>query len=200
MNRKVLSLLFVLIIAALTCYTVTAAVSEFSADFTSTDAKGKIATGKIFIKDTKIRQETTAEGQTAITILRMDKKVSWTLMPDAKQYMEMALPFDPSHPSSDNATNAIEYDTTVIGNETINGYDCEVIQYTYKNKKYGILVQWLAKKLNFPVKSQTKDSKGKVTSTMEYQNIKTGGIADSLFEIPDGYTKLGLSFKIPGMK
>jgi outer membrane lipoprotein-sorting protein len=197
MNRKVLYLLLVIIIAALTCYTVTAAMAEFSADFTSTDAKGKIATGKTFIKDNKIRQEITAEGQTAITILRMDKKVSWTLMPANKQYMEMAIPFDPSHPSSDNTA---EYDSTIIGNETINGYDCEVIQYTYKNKKYGILVQWNAKKLNFAIKYQTKDSKGKVTSTMEYKNIKTGGNADSLFEIPAGYTKFSMDFKIPGMK
>ena len=188
-----------MIIAALTCYTVSAAMAEFSADFTSTDAKGKIATGKYFIKNNNIRQEITAEGQNAITILRMDKKVSWTLMPESKQYMEMALPFDPSHPSSDNTTE-YEYEMKTIGHETINGYDCDVIQYTYKNKKYGILVQWLAKKLNFPVKYQTKGSNGKVTSTMEYQNIKTGGINDSLFEIPDGYTKLGISFKIPGMK
>jgi outer membrane lipoprotein-sorting protein len=197
MYRKVLNLLFGLIITALTCYTVSAAMAEFSADFTATDAKGKIATGKTFIKDNKIRQETTAEGETAISILRMDKKVSWTLMPANKQYMEMAISFDPSHPSS---SNEVEYESTVIGNETINGYDCEVIQYTYKNKKYGILVQWMAKKLNFAIKYQTKDSNGKVTSTMEYKNIKTGGIADSLFEIPDGYTKLGISFKIPGMK
>jgi outer membrane lipoprotein-sorting protein len=197
MNRKVLYLLLVIIIAALTCYTVTAAMAEFSADFTSTDAKGKIATGKTFIKDNKIRQEITAEGQTAITILRMDKKVSWTLMPANKQYMEMAISFDPSQPASG---NEIEYDSTVIGNETINGYDCEVIQYTYKNKKHGILVQWKAKKLNFAIKYQTKDSNGKVTSTMEYKNIKTGGIVDSLFEIPAGYTKFSMDFKIPGMK
>jgi outer membrane lipoprotein-sorting protein len=199
MNRKVLYLFFVMIIAALTCYTVTAAMSEFSADFTSTDAKGKIATGKTFIKNNKIRQEITTEGETAISILRMDQKVSWTLMPANKQYMEMAIPFDPSHPSNEAGTE-YEYEMKTIGHETINGYDCEVIQYTYKKKKYGILVQWIATKLNFAIKYQNKDSNGKVTSTMEYKNIKIGGIADSLFEIPAGYTKFSMDFKIPGMK
>ena len=199
MYRKVLGLFLVMMITVLTCYTVRAAISEFSADFTMTDAKGKVATGKTFIKENKIRQESVAEGQTAITILRMDKKVSWTLMPENKQYMEIAIPFDPSHPVEE-AGPEFEYETQTIGRETINGYDCEMIQYTYKKKKYGTLVQWISQKLNFAVKYQTKDSKGKVISTMEYKNIKTGGVADSLFEIPDGYTKLGISFKLPGMK
>lgn len=166
---------------------------EFSADMTMTDAKGKVASGKIFMKGQKIRQEITDEGQTNVAILRLDKKVSWTLLPE-NQYMEVAMPFDTSRPED----SGIEYETTELGNETINGYECKVIQYTYKEKKYGILVQWIANKLNFTIKSQTKNSKGKVTNTMEYSNIKVGNQPDSLFEIPSGYQKMGLPFKLPG--
>jgi outer membrane lipoprotein-sorting protein len=76
-----------------------------------------------------------------------------------------------------------------------------LIQYAYKKKKYGILVQWFSQRLNFAIKYQTKESSnGKVTSTVEYKNIKTGGIADSLFEVPDGYTRMSIPFKMPGMK
>lgn len=168
---------------------------EFSADMTTTDAKGKVATGKIFIKGyQKIRQEISAEGQTSVTILRLDKKVSWTLMPE-NQYLEVAMPFDTQHPED----SGIEYETTEIGNETINGYDCKVTQYTYKQKKYGILIQWVSTKLNFAIKSQSKNAKGKVTNTIEYTNIKTSAQPDSLFEIPSGYQKMGLPFKLPGM-
>ncbi len=170
-----------------------AAGPEFSADMTMTDAKGKVASGKIFMKGQKIRQEITDEGQTNVAILRLDKKVSWTLLPE-NQYMEVAMPFDTSRPED----SGIEYETKELGNETINGYECKVIQYTYKEKKYGILVQWIANKLNFAIKSQTKNSKGKVTNTMEYSNIKVGNQPDSLFEIPSGYQKMGLPFKLPG--
>ncbi|MGE5605826.1 MAG: DUF4412 domain-containing protein [Bacteroidota bacterium] len=199
MYRKILIFFLVMMIVALTRHTIAAVVAEFSADFTMTGANGEVATGKTFIKGDKIRQETAAEGETMIIILRMDKKVSWTLMPDMKQYMEATISFDPAHPSG-NAGTEYEYETKTIGHEKVNGYDCDVIQFTYKKTKYGVLVQWFSPKLNFAVKYQTKDSKGKVTSTMEYKNIKTANVADSLFEIPAGYSKFSMDFKAPGME
>ena len=185
---------FLLLVVMVVSTGIGAAGPEFSADMTMTDAKGKVASGKIFMKGQKIRQETTAEGQTTVTILRMDKKVSWTLMPE-NQYMEVAIPVDTQNPEA----SGIEYDMAEIGSETINGYDCKVVQYTYKEKKYGILTQWISKKLNFAIKFESKDKKGKVTSTVVYSNIKTGTQPDSLFEIPAGYKKFGLNFKLPGM-
>ena len=38
--------------------------------------------------------------QVSVTILRLDKKVSWTLLPE-QQYMEVNLPFDPNQPNLD---------------------------------------------------------------------------------------------------
>ena len=187
MNRKMVSLFLAIMIAVLTCHTVAATVAEFSADFTMTE-NGNVITGKTFIKGDKIRKEAAVEGASVITILRSDKKVAWTLMPDEKQYIEIGLPFDPARPSGEVGTE-YAYDRKTIGHEKVNGYDCDVIQYTYKKKIYGVLVQWFSSKLNFAVKYQTKDTNGKVTSTQEYQNIKTGSVADSLFEIPAGYTK-----------
>ncbi len=196
MVRKTLSLLVVMMMITITCYTVTAAISEFSADFTLTEAGGKVVTGKTFIKGSKIRKEATVEGANVITILRPDKKVVWTLMPEEKQYIEIGLAFDPARPSDDAGTE-YAFDKKTIGHERVNGYDCDVIQYTYKKKEYGILVQWFSAKLNFAIKYQTKDSKGKVTSTQEYKNIKIKTMADSLFEIPAGYDKFSMDFKMP---
>jgi outer membrane lipoprotein-sorting protein len=178
-------------IAVLTCHIVAAAGAEFSADFTMTE-NGNVITGKTFIKGDKIRKEATVQGQTAITILRPDKKVVWTLTPNDKQYIEFGLTFDPARPSGDVGTE-YAYDKKTIGHEKVNGYDCDVIQYTYKKKIYGVLVQWFSPKLNFAVKYQTKDASGKVTSTQEYKNIKTGNVANSLFEIPAGYTKFSMN-------
>jgi outer membrane lipoprotein-sorting protein len=172
---------------------VLAKAPEFSADIVITDAKGKTNLGKVYIKgNEKIRQETTADDETTVTILRLDKKVSWTLLPD-NQYMEVKMSFDPNQPNSE-----YEYEMTELGEETVNGYPCKIVQYTYKNKKYGVLKQWVSEKLGYSVKIETKDAKGK-TSTIEYKNIKEGKQPDSLFEIPKGYEKFELPFGIPGM-
>lgn len=191
MYRKILSLFFITIIAVLNCHTVPAAVAEFSADFTMAE-NGNVVTGKTFIKGNKIRKEAAVQGEKVITILRPDKKVAWTLMPDEKQYIEIGLTFDPARPSADAGTE-YAYDQKTTGHEKVNGYDCDVIQYTYKKKIYGVLVQWFSSKLNCAIKYQTKDTNGKVTSTQEYKNIKTGKVADSLFEIPSGYTKFSMN-------
>jgi outer membrane lipoprotein-sorting protein len=191
MYRKILSLFLVIMIAVLTCHTVAAAVAEFSADFTMTE-NGNVITGKTFIKGNKIRKVAAVQGQTVITILRPDKKVAWTLMPDEKQYIEIGLAFDPARPSADAGTE-YAYDQKTIGHEKVNGYDCDVIQYAYKKKIYGVLVQWFSSKLNFAIKYQIRDTNGKVISTQEYKNIKTGNVADSLFEIPAGYTKFSMN-------
>ena len=194
MQKKLSLVLSLLLTVTGLFYTaIPAMAAEFSADFTMTDAKGKVATGKIYIKGDKIRQEIEAEGQANITILRLDKKISWTLLPE-NQYMEFALQDIPTQLQKDE-----EYETTSLGRETVNGYDCQVTQYTYKNKKAGILVYWVCQNFGYPVKIQTKDAKGKITSITEYKNIKTEGLADSLFEVPAGYEKMGFSLKSLGL-
>jgi outer membrane lipoprotein-sorting protein len=193
MSKRVF-LFGIILVLTVSCFSgVLAKAPEFSADIVITDAKGKTNLGKVYIKgNEKIRQETTADGETSVTILRLDKKLSWTLLPD-NQYMEVKMPFDPNQPNPD-----YEYEITELGEETINGYQCKIVQYTYKNKKYGVLKQWVSEKLGYSVKIETKDAKGKI-STIEYKNIKEGKQPDSLFEIPKGYEKFELPFGIPGM-
>jgi outer membrane lipoprotein-sorting protein len=186
--RLVILLAVVLIFSGL----VLAATPEFSGEMILTDAKGKVTQGKIYVQGTeKIRQETSAGDEVSVTILRLDKKVSWTLLPD-QQYMEVNLPFDPNQPNLD-----LEYEMKTLGSETVNGYPCQIIQYTYKDRKYGVLVQWFSEELGFAVKTQTKDGKGKVTSTVEYRNIVEGKQPDELFEIPSGYSKFSIIPKLP---
>lgn len=184
-----------LILALVLSFGVLAIGPEFSADMTMKDAKNKVVTGKYFMKSMKMRQEITMDQGTSITILRMDKKVGWTLLPN-NQYMEVAVNFDPNNPE---VNKDMQYDKAVLGNEKVNGYDCQIVQYTFKEKKYGIVVQWIANQLQFAVRTQTKDSGGKITSTTDYTNIKQGPQPDSLFEIPAGYEKMKLNFKLPGM-
>lgn len=190
-KRLALSLVILIAVVLLYCGFVLAASPEFSADMIVTDAKGNVTTGKIYMKgNEKVRQEVKSGDDVSVTILRLDKKVSWTLMPE-KQYMEVAFNFDPNQLNPDFA-----YEMKTIGNETVNGYSCQVVEYVYKDKKLGSLVQWIADDLGFAVKTQTKNARGKVESTVEYKNIAVGPQPDNLFEIPAGYKKFSL-FQLP---
>ncbi|NLW08696.1 MAG: DUF4412 domain-containing protein [Firmicutes bacterium] len=190
-KRLALSLVILIAAVLLYCGFVLAASPEFSADMIVTDAKGNVTTGKIYMKgNEKVRQEVKSGDDVSVTILRLDKKVSWTLMPE-KQYMEVAFNFDPNQLNPDFA-----YEMKTIGNETVNGYSCQVVEYVYKDKKLGSLVQWIADDLGFAVKTQTKNARGKVESTVEYKNIAVGPQPDNLFEIPAGYKKFSL-FQLP---
>jgi len=190
-KRLALSLVILIAAVLLYCGFVLAASPEFSADMIVTDAKGNVTTGKIYMKgNEKGRQEVKSGDDVSVTILRLDKKVSWTLMPE-KQYMEVAFNFDPNQLNPDFA-----YEMKTIGNETVNGYSCQVVEYVYKDKKLGSLVQWIADDLGFAVKTQTKNARGKVESTVEYKNIAVGPQPDNLFEIPAGYKKFSL-FQLP---
>ena len=190
-KRLALSLVILIAAVLLYCGFVLAASPEFSADMIVTDAKGNVTTGKIYMKgNKKVRQEVKSGDDVSVTILRLDKKVSWTLMPE-KQYMEVAFNFDPNQLNPDFA-----YEMKTIGNETVNGYSCQVVEYVYKDKKLGSLVQWIADDLGFAVKTQTKNARGKVESTVEYKNIAVGLQPDNLFEIPAGYKKFSL-FQLP---
>ena len=190
MKRFFVTLLSASLLALVSGYAAFAAQPGFSADFKATDAKGKVTTGSFFSAGDKIRQEMTTDRGKTVMILRLDKKVSWTLLPDNK-YMETALTFDPSHPQA-YAKNT--YSEKVIGSEKVNGVVCRVIQITYKDRKNGVTIKWVPNKSEIPLKIQTKNAGGKVTSTTEFFNIKTGKQPSSLFEIPAGYEKFDLPF------
>ena len=95
-----LFLLFMLLLSLAVMPLLAAAMAEFSADMTITDGK-EVTKGKIYVKPNKMRQEIISEDGTAVTILRMDKKVAWTLMPDLGSYMEVPLDFDPNGPQAE---------------------------------------------------------------------------------------------------
>jgi hypothetical protein len=156
-----------------------AAWPEFSADMTITAGKD-ISKGKIYVKQDKIRQEVFMDDSTAVTILRMDKKVAWTLMPEMGTYMEVSLEFDPNGPQAEVG----QFETVNVGSENIEGYQCDVVKYEYKDKKLGSTIMWQAKDLGgFAIKMEYYNS------TTTYTNIKAEKQPDELFELPAGYTK-----------
>ena len=183
-QQRVLACTMLLGLAAFTDYRAVAADAEFSAELSMTVAGGITITGRVFVKGPKRRNETVARGRPATTILRQDKKVTWILLQASKEYREVPLRFDPLHPTSDSP-----YETKEMGADKANGYDCKMILWTFKNPDQGSVLQWFAPELKTGVRYQVKNKAGAVVNTVDYLNVKLGPQPDSLFEIPEGFTR-----------
>lgn len=158
-----------------------AVAAEFSADLVVTPKGEESLTGKIFVKGNKVRNEMAEDGEIQILINRPDKKVTWMITPEEKSYME--IPYQESDESFEEWTAEKEKGAKALGEETVSGQVCRKFEIVEDGEK---TVYWVSKKLSFPIKVESSDT------VMEYKNIKEGGVADSLFEIPDGYQKMSM--------
>ncbi len=169
-----------------------AQAAEFSVTMVS-QAHGQSMQGKVFFKGDKMRNEMNMGGETNITITRPDKKIVWVIMPQKKMYMEMPLT-DQMHQKMMMKEPSDRAKMKHLGAETINGFDCDKYEIsTEYNGKTLKQTAWIAKKLGMPIKSVSADG----SMTMEYRDIKVGGVADSVFELPTGYQKMDMPFKMP---
>jgi hypothetical protein len=168
---------------------------NYSADMETTSAQGSF-TSKIFFKDGKIRMEGT-QGSTSINIIRPDKKVIWMLMIDSKTYMEIPLDISKEDIQSKLRDPNIKTDKEFMANEVVDKHPTKKYHLTIttygKREQSGYI--WEATDLsNFAVKYQSEDKK----ITTVWKNIKTGGVNDSVFELPSGYKKMDMPV-MPGM-
>ena len=167
--------------------------AEFTAELTR-NIGGDKETSKVFVKGKMRREEMMEDGEvSAINISRLDKGVTWNLMPEEKMYME--IPLEGMHVGGIADVKELESRAKMkmLGKETVSGYVCEKRQYD--DQAGDSIIVWYSPKLDHPVKIHVNVSGGEEEIIMEYQNIKTGKIPDSKFEIPRGYQK----FAIPGM-
>ncbi len=157
---------------------------EFTAQMVVKDGD-KTMPGRIFFQNGKLRQEFVDEEGRTITIVRPDKKVVWVIMPQEKTYLEMPLRTRLPGQFIQIPPDAI--DKRVVGTETVNGYVADRYEVTVKGGDTGVMKQtfWVAKKLQVPIKMVTAHR----DFSIEYRNIKEGGLAGLLFEPPKGFVK-----------
>lgn len=143
------------------------------------------------------KEETPSMISTMVVIGRGDKKMGFTLYPNAQRYTV----------SSDKEESAgkprVEKERT--GSETINGHRCDryKVRIVYKNGKVEEGLIWNAKDLDgMTIKSEVENNEYRVTS--ELRNIVLKTPASYLFEIPAGYTEASTIMEImavqPGNK
>lgn len=159
---------------------------SFSADQVHTMGN-KTKTLKVHGTANAMRMEGEDKGKKSIVIMRFDRKVMWSLLPDQKMYVEL-----PWASQAEWATwmKGAEVQRQPLGTEQVGAYLCDKsrVQVTLNGKVYTSL-EWAAKQLNgFVVKTQ--DEKGQWSN--EYQNVQLGPQDPSLFEVPADYKKLSL--------
>jgi hypothetical protein len=166
-----------------------ALAADFSADVV-TRAKGETFQSKMYFSKDKIRTEAENRGMKSISIVRLDKKVIWVIMPDQKMYMEMPLKEQETRGMTEKVAG--ETSRKKIGRETVNGIACDKYEVTHLNKSTGkqaTIFQWLSDD-KVPVKSAAVDG----AWSTEMKNIRRAGQPASLFEVPAGYSRMD-----PGM-
>jgi hypothetical protein len=170
-------------------------MGEFSATIVRS-AAGQTFTGAMFISKDKIRDEGVVQGRKNITIIRLDKKICWVLM-DNNQYMEINS-MDQKDILPMEKQSGQKYQIKSLGKETVNGYPCEVKQYTCTGEDCGVTTQWYSPKLKYMVRTEHKDTKnGTITFRQELTDIKQGKIDAALFEVPPGYVKFDPLSQVP---
>jgi len=149
---------------------------ELSADMVTKE--GKITrNGKIYVKGNKCRVE---KGSTPLyTIVRGDKGLFWQVNNAEKTYIKAALTPDMKPTIEEKMFG--ETGRKLVGTETVNGYTAKKYEVTAKKgKKTETIQQWFSTEYSFPVKVAGSNW------SVEYKNIKKGGISDNLFELASG--------------
>ena len=159
-----------------------ASAAEFSADMV-TQGSGQNMRARIAVKGPKSRLEMPQ----GIIINRGDLGTAWMVMEGQGMYME--YPLNPKLMSQTSKEIQGETQRTFIGKEIYDGKPADKFQVTYTQQgRTESVYQWILEG-ELPGKVAAVDGSWSV----EFHNIKTSGIDDSLFEIPQGYQK----FQVP---
>ena len=116
--------------------------------------------------------------QTTVTYIDYAAQELCVCFPATGMCMSMDFSMAQANPL-DEAETILDYQPTIIGEETIDGKVCLVFEWTTD----GVHTKWwLWKAKGFPIKAVMTTPEG--VTTMEFSNIEFGDIPDSEFEFP----------------
>ena len=121
-----------------------------------------------------------------VLIIRPDKKVSYTVYPSLKAYVESPM----SEREAAESIADYKMEATILGKEMVNDHECvksKTVVTDKEGKHYDSIV-WNASDLkNFPLKIETTEQDTAVT--MVFKNVSFAQPESSQFEPPAGYAR-----------
>ncbi|TKB72506.1 MAG: hypothetical protein E8D46_12910 [Nitrospira sp.] len=165
---------------------------EYSADQVI-EAEEVAMKSRVFHTPTKERREMSQGGQNMIIIMRHDKKVSWTVMPEEHIYMEAAM--KPSADKDKTDMSAYKIEQTPVGQEMLNGVNMNkskiIMTHSSGSKMGGFM--WTTKEgIMAKIDAIAVEKGSKDRFKMEQTNIKVGKQPADLFELPRGVEKMDM--------
>ncbi len=148
----------------------------YSVEMEVSAAGNKTAT-KMFVDGDKQRMDMNAGGMEMSTIIRKDKKLTYSLMHAQKMVMENPLQEPPAAPAASGPAPVWEK----VGSATVNGVACT----EYKVKAGNDVTTWFLGGDKLPVRMVAAGN------TTDWKNFKAGAPDAAVFEIPAGYSKPG---------
>ena len=140
-------------------------------------AGGTTTASKMAVDGDKQRIDMNAGGMEMSTIIRKDKKMTYSLMHGQKMVMENPLLDAPAAPAQTGPEPVWEK----VGSSTINGVSCT----EYKMTLAGNSTTWFLNGDGLPVRMVAGGN------TTTWKNFKAGAPDAALFEVPAGYSKPG---------
>lgn len=134
--------------------------------------------GKFYIKGKKVRMEANSPDEAGANMITLyDGKTAYVYFP--AQNMAMVTPTSQIDQQMPVPKDDSEFNKKIIGQETIDGRLCDI--YEFNDSKGGTYKVWVARDIDFPVKSEAGGMK------TYYKNIRTNvTLDDSLFTLPQG--------------
>jgi len=124
-----------------------------------------------------------------IEILRKDKNLVWSMMPEFKQFSEVTLQPDSWERSISGNFISDFKDLKKTGEAKLLNYDCGIYESVQKyNEETWTNIFYVTKESNIILKSDLLQN-GKLVQVMEAVEFSTEKPSSTLFEVPEGYSK-----------
>ncbi|GAO04419.1 DUF4412 domain-containing protein [Anaeromyxobacter sp. PSR-1] len=173
---------------------------EYRADAVMETEAGRMPS-KIWSAKGKERRELDLGGHVSTTIVRTDRKVVWTLMPEQRMYMENA--FGEAGPAGAGQPPSYDIEQTPAGEEVVNGVPCKKTKVVMTDRASGTKLGgffWTSKDgIVVKVDAVARSEGSKTRFKLELTNLQVGPQPAHLFEIPAGWSKMELPAGMPGM-
>ena len=155
-----------------------AAPVQYSADEVTGSGKN-LRTSKVYVWDDKMRTEVTMGPLQVVTIVRLDEKIVYVMLPVQKLFVEKPLV------EEDGLLARVSDKNTkreLVGTETVQAQPCDKYKVAVKDR---VFYFWVNKSTQTPVQILSTDN----LTRIEWKNVQVGPQPADLFKPPMDYQK-----------
>lgn len=163
---------------------------DYSGHQTMETAEATIS-GMVYASGEKERREFNVEGRDMVMIIRRDQRVVWMLQPEQNAYLEMKIPEE----GRDDDAMSMKVESTPMGQESVNGVRTtknKVVVTSSRGQDMSGFMWTTPENILVKMDVVAVDEGSKVRLRQDITGLDVGRQDPALFEVPAGYTKIGM--------